>query len=142
MKGCLCKWTSNICNQKLFCRLAVFSSMVQVRKSVLPELKSSNVMLYTIWYHLSNLKNVKNIHWGVFKHSSMVVFHILKLYRANKSRKASQILLFLNPFVPSVPFNLPENIRISLAFWCFHGESEGNLGRNMLNMTVKTQRYS
>ena len=40
------------------------------------------VMLYAIWYHLHNLKNVENTHGGVLllvKLHSMGVFHIFKI---------------------------------------------------------------
>ena len=59
--------------------------------------KSSYVKICAIWYHLYNLKSVKNTHGGVLllvvqfqakslqlylkKHSSMSVFYVFKLYK-------------------------------------------------------------
>ena len=63
-------------------------------------------MLCAIWYHLYNLKNVKNTHGGVllleklqaeaynFTKSDFppwLFFTFLKLYKGTKSRKASQM---------------------------------------------------
>ena len=42
------------------------------------------MMRWVIWYHLDNLKNVKNTHGGVF-------FTFLKLYKWYQIRKASHM---------------------------------------------------
>ena len=54
------------------------------------------LMLCAIWYHLYNLKNVKNTHGKVLllvklHHSSMAAFTFLNSANGTKSRKASHV---------------------------------------------------
>ena len=52
-------------------------------------------MLYTIWYHLHNFKNVKNTHTGALltKNNTppWVFFTLSKLYNGTKTSKASHM---------------------------------------------------
>ena len=50
------------------------------------------MMRCTIWYHLYKLKNVKNTHGGVLKHSFMGVFHLFSnCSNGTKSRNAPRV---------------------------------------------------
>ena len=50
------------------------------------------VMFYAIWYHLNNLKNVKNTHGGVlFLAKLQAISKCAKCTNGNKSRNASNI---------------------------------------------------
>ena len=49
-------------------------------------------MFYAIWYHLNNLKNVKNTHGGVlFLAKLQAISKCAKCTNGNKSRNASNI---------------------------------------------------
>ena len=48
-------------------------------------IKENSVMLCAIWYHLYNLKNVKNTHGGE-KYFSMGVFHVFKIVQMVPNR--------------------------------------------------------
>ena len=69
-------------------------------------------MLCTIWYHLYNLKNLKNTHGGVLLLLKVALLHgcfshFLNCRNSNKLHKASNII-FLSP------------VKIQKNFWFFH----------------------
>ena len=73
--------------------------------------KKALVMFCAIWYHLYNLKNVKNTHGGVLLFNfaksntlpwSIGVFRVFKLNKCTKLRSASQLLVDI---CKNKPFN-------------------------------------
>ena len=43
-------------------------------------------------------------------------------------------IIYINSFIPNVPFESPENIRKPFLFWCFQGDQKVTLGRNELTL--------
>ena len=43
-------------------------------------------------------------------------------------------IIYINSFIPNVPFESLENIRKPFLFWCFQGDQKVTLGRNELTL--------